>query len=628
MDYKYDQFPNDPGVREAQQMVISQANRGGLGVILAADAAQSGLVDAAAAAGGSAVLAGPGVIAHFSSAVAALECAVDWRRSQATPPAMAISLGMVEADGQSGEAVDHAKGLLAAAQAGDLWITEQIHGLVADAVPLVFVVADDALRADFDADPNQPPPRSRLIPVMAAAALVLIIGGGLWFVLGGEPVIEVVEVANRENMALPLPDLPSVAVVEFAVAEGQALPDHASQGMAAELARRLGANPELFVMNPGAAPGLTSANTAAEIAEALGVRFVFLGTNHPDQTPMELHGRLVDALTGQVVWQGTHALEPAGVTALANDLVAVLLPPEITPADADQPNPEPADAPVAAPAVAEQAPRPVNDEAFALYLRGRDLMTLATPSANAQAGALFREALELDPAFADATIELGFTQYYAAQGFDGDLTGDILLDIEALVRPALEQATNNPRGMALQSRLQMLRATMFRGGVESISPRYLAVDLAQRAVAAAPSDADNLAYLSRLYSFGIRTSQEALEMIERAMRINPNYPWTYQHVLGQNYQLTGRYEEAIVVLLAALERAPDTAVLHRELALTYVLADDVDSARLHLAELLRLVPNYTVATESQESIYMNPLNLERDVITLRRAGLPFAYREP
>ena len=47
-----------------------------------------------------------------------------------------------------------------------------------------------------------------------------------------------------------------------------------------------------------------------------------------------------------------------------------------------------------------------------------------------------------------------------------------------------------------------------------------------------------------------------------------------------------------------------------------------------MAELLRLVPDYTVATESRESIYLNPLNLERDVIALRRAGLPFAYREP
>ena len=607
-------------------MVNSQPKGGELGVILAADATESGLVDAAVADGASAVLTGSGVIAHFSSAVAAVECVTDWRRSQATPPAMAISLGMVGIDGQSGEAVDQALGLLAAAQAGDLWITDQIHGLVAEAVPLVFVIAGGALRADFDADPNQPPPRSRLIPVMAAA-LVLVIGGGLWLVLGGEPVIEAVEVANRENMALPLPDLPSVAVVQFAVAEGQALPDHASQGMAAELVRRLGANPSLFVMNPGAAPGLTSANTAAEISEALGVRFVFLGTNHPDRTPMELHGRLIDALTGQVVWQGVNALEPSGITALAYDLVVVLLTPELPTFDPGQPAGAPPDA-EPAPAIVVVPPRPVNGEAFALYLRGRDLMTQATPATNAQAGALFREVLEIDPAFADATIELGFTQYFAAQGFDGDLTGDILPGVEALVRPALEQAPNNPRGLALQSRLQMLRSTMFRGGVESISPRYLALDLAQRAVAAGPNDPDNLAYLSRLYSFGIRTSQEALEMIERAMRINPNYPWTFQHVLGQNYQLTGRYEEAITVLLAALERAPDAAVLHRELALAYVLAKNVEAARQHLAELLRLVPDYTVATESQESIYMNPLNLERDVITLRRAGLPFAYREP
>jgi adenylate cyclase len=611
-------------------MVNSQPDRSGLGVILAADAADSGLLDAVVAAGATAVLAGSGVIAHFTSAVTAVECAADWRRSNPNPPAaniaMSIALGLVGADGQSGEAVDQALGLLATAQKGDLWITDQIQGLVANRVPLVFAKVGDALRADFDTDPNQSSPRFRLIPGLAAA-LVLVTAGGLWFVLGGDPVIEVVDVAMPENMALPLPDLPSVAVVQFVVGEGQSLPDHASQGMAAELARRLGASADLFVMNPAAAPGLTSANTAAEISEALGVRFVFLGTNHPDQTPMELHGILVDALTGQVVWQGGNVLEPQGIAALANDLMAALLTPEL-PADLAQPNPAPAVDPVAPAAPAPTVTRPVNAQAFALYLRGRDFMTQATPASNAQAGALFREALEIDPAFAAATIELGFTRYYDAQGFDGDLTGEILIDVESLVRSALERDANNSRGLALQSRLQMLRGTLFRGGGEDISPRTLALDLAQRAVALAPNDADNLAHLSRLYSFGIRTTQEALEMIERAMRINPNYPWTYQHVLGQNYQLTGRYEEAIAVLLAALARAPDTAVLHRELALAYMLAKNVEAARLHMAELLRLIPGYTVATESQESIYLNPLNLQRDVITLRRAGLPFAYREP
>jgi len=607
-------------------MAATQSGQGRLGVILVAATADPGLVDAVGLAGGSAVVTEPGVIAHFSSAVSAMECALAWRRTQDAPPAIAISVGLVAAGGQSGEAVDNALELLAAAATGEFWVAENVLGLFADKIALVFRhTPSGGWLADFDADPNQPLPKSRRAPAIAAVVVLAVAAGALWFVLGGDPVIEPVEVATPANMALPLPDLPSVAIVQFAVAEGQTLPDHASRGMAAELARVLGTNAGLFVMNPAAGPGFTGANTAVEVAEALGVRFVFLGVIHPDDTPMELRGELVDALTGLTVWQGAKNLAPPGIAALAQELTAAVLAPDpAAPEDPDAAAGQPANAPGPVAALA----RPVDAEAFDLFVRGRTLMAEATVAANAQAGALFREALELDPEFTAATIELGFTLYYTAQGFDGDLTGDVLPELEDVIRAAMEQAPDDPRGMALQSRLEMLRGTMFRGGVEAISPRYLALDLAQRAVALAPNDPDNLAHLSRLYTFGIRTSQEGLEMIERAMRLNPNYPWTYQHVLAQNYQLTGRYEEAVTVLLAALERAPAAAVLHRELALSYVLAENVEAARLHMAELLRLVTDYTVATESRESIYLNPLNLERDVITLRRAGLPFAYREP
>ena len=602
-------------------MAVTQSGQGRLGVILAAATADPALVEAVALAGGSAVVTGANVIAHFSSAVSAMECALAWRRTQAAPAAIAVSLGMVAANGQSGDAVDGAVAMLARATPGDFWAAENVRGLVADKIALVFRRAPGGdWLADFDADPNQPPPKTRRAPAIAAVAVFAVAAGALWFVLAGDVVNEPVQVATPANMALPLPQLPSVAIVQFAVAEGQALPDHAARGMAAGLAQALGVNPGLFVMKPAAGPGFTGADTAVEVAEALGVRFVFLGVIHPDDTPMELRGQLVDALTGLTAWQGARDLAPPGIAALAQELTAAVLAPDAASNDAAQPANDPG--PVAALA------RPVDAAAFDLYVRGRTLMAQATVAANAQAGALFREALELDPEFTAATIELGFTLYFAAQGLDGDLTGDVLPELEDVIRAAMQQAPDDPRGLALQSRLEMLRGTMFRGGVEAISPRYLALDFAQRAVALAPNDPDNLAHLSRLYTFGIRTSQEGLEMIERAMRINPNYPWTYQHVLAQNYQLTGRYEEAVAVLLAALERAPAAAVLHRELALSYVLAENVEAARLHIAELLRLVPDYTVATESRESIYLNPLNLERDVIALRRAGLPFAYREP
>lgn len=595
-------------------------------IVMAADPADSALLNAVQNAGGRAVDTGRGFIGLFPSAVDALHCALTWREGRSAAATLSLSMGSVGADGQTGEAVEEALGLLDRAGPGELWIADNVLGLVAGKVPLVFervqgAPAGAGYRANFDADPNQPPPKSRRIPVFVAAIVVVALAaGGLWLVPAPQPPT-LTELAMPENMALPLPDLPSLAVLPF---EATDVPDHVAAGLLAETVRWLGTNPGLFVVDPAGTAALPDADSPARVAEALGVRFVFQGTLENAGDGVRLQGRLMDALTGSFLWQGTISADPDDLGALGRELAKTILaalgPQAVTPPDGQPEQPENV--------VVAATPAPVDPRAYDLFLQGRALMAVATPDANSQAQPLFQAALDIEPAFAAAAIEHGFTVYFQAQGLDGDLTGPPLPELEQSVRWAFAADPNNARGLALSSRLMMLRGTMFRGQFDDIPPRAIALDLAQRALAAAPNDPENLVHLARLYNFGIRTTQEGLELIQRAMRINPNYPWTYQLYLAQNYQLTGRYEEAIQVLLAALERKPDSPLIHRELALAYVLGDQVEAARLHMAELLRLVPGYSVPTESQESIYLNSLNLDRDVVALRRAGLPFAYREP
>ncbi len=596
-------------------------------VVLAADSADAGLGEAAAHHGGRVVDAGPPLVAVFPSAVDALGCALDWRLTQGSADTcFALTLGRFSADPGSGGPVDEARVLLDRAGPGELWVSDTVLGLVAGKVPLVFERPPGAIpgagyRANFDADPNQSPPKSHRNPILIAAVLIVALAaGGLWFLPAAE-LPTLTEIALPENMALPLPALPSVAVVPFAVPDGDDVPDHVAAGLLAETVRWLGTNPGLFVVDPAGAADFTAADSPARVAQALGVRFVFQGALDQRAEGITIEGSLVDALSGSYLWEGTVSENADGLSGLGQNLAETILsalgPEAVTPPDAQPEN-----------VVVALTPAPVDPGAYDLFLQGRALMAAATPDTNAQAQALFQAALDIDPAFAAAAIEHGFTVYFQAQGLDGDLTGDPLPLMEQSVGAVLAADPSNPRGLALSSRLMMLRGTMFRGQFDDIPPRTLALDFAQRAVAAAPNDPDNLVHLARLYNFGIRTTQEGLELMQQAMRINPNYPWTYQLYLAQNYQLTGRYAEAVQVLLAAQQRKPDSPVLHRELALAYVLGNDVETARPHMAELLRLVPGYSVATESQESIYLNSLNLDRDVIALRRAGLPFAYRGP
>jgi adenylate cyclase len=72
-----------------------------------------------------------------------------------------------------------------------------------------------------------------------------------------------------------------------------------------------------------------------------------------------------------------------------------------------------------------------------------------------------------------------------------------------------------------------------------------AVAEAERAIALDPNDAESYVLLASVFNlFGERTT-EAIELIEKAIRLNPRYPFGFSFNLGLAYNLTGRYEEAI-----------------------------------------------------------------------------------
>ena len=70
--------------------------------------------------------------------------------------------------------------------------------------------------------------------------------------------------------------------------------------------------------------------------------------------------------------------------------------------------------------------------------------------------------------------------------------------------------------------------------------------------------------------FGERTT-EAIELVEKAIRLNPRYPFEYPYQLGWAYRLVGRYEEAIAAQKQALLRNPNWLFSHAELWLNYRL---------------------------------------------------------
>ena len=63
--------------------------------------------------------------------------------------------------------------------------------------------------------------------------------------------------------------------------------------------------------------------------------------------------------------------------------------------------------------------------------------------------------------------------------------------------------------------------------------------------------------------------EEALRMVEQAMRLNPRYPPFYLFRLGWAYCLTGRYAEAVATLKESISRSPNYSACPPFLAVSY-----------------------------------------------------------
>src|SRR5207249_1454284 len=63
---------------------------------------------------------------------------------------------------------------------------------------------------------------------------------------------------------------------------------------------------------------------------------------------------------------------------------------------------------------------------------------------------------------------------------------------------------------------------------------------------------------------------EALELVEKAMRLNPRSPAWYLGALGMAYRRMGRHEEAVVALKQAILRSPNLLIAYCELAEAYL----------------------------------------------------------
>jgi adenylate cyclase len=350
---------------------------------------------------------------------------------------------------------------------------------------------------------------------------------------------------TEEAPALPLPDKPSIVVLPFDNMSGDPQQDYFSNGITEVLTSDLSRISSLFVIARNTAFSIGKSRNVQEVGKELGVRYVLEGSVQKADDQVRIVAQLIDTTTGSHLWSQRYDRPLKDIFALQDDIVQKIvttLKLQLT--------------------LQEQGyivrKHTDNLEAYDTFLRGAEYFSRFTKEGNAQARSLFEKAIVLDPQYAEAYAWLGWT--YNNEEFTRSPNPQNLQRAFELEQKALSLDDSLPRAHIVLSLVYALQS------------RYgLAMAAAERAIALAPNDAEGYAALASVFNFFEQRTTEAIGLLQKAIRLNPHYPFWYAYQVGLAYRLVGRYEEAIAVQKQALLRNPDSQWSYRDLSVNYWL---------------------------------------------------------
>jgi adenylate cyclase len=251
------------------------------------------------------------------------------------------------------------------------------------------------------------------------------------------------------------------------------------------------------------------------------------------------------------------------------------------------------------------AENPPELRAYGLILRGQDLSLRYRKEANLHARRLFEHAAEIDPDYGRCYAGMSRT-FNLAWRYHWTPNPQLALDKAVdLANAAIGYDSLDARGYG-----ELGFACLYRKQHDSSLAAY------ERALQLNPNDADILAEMGDSLTY-CGDPNRAVQLLTRAMRLNPYYPDWYLWYLGEAYFHIGDYEATI----ETLKRMRDQSEAHRLLASSYAQLNQMTEARHHAREVLRAHPNFSIAHWRTVPPDKDPTQLERFIDGLRKAGL-------
>lgn len=389
------------------------------------------------------------------------------------------------------------------------------------------------------------------------------------------------------------PDTPAIAVLPFENVSGDADQTYFADGITEDIITELSRFPELMVISRNST--FTYKGKVAKVQDVckdLGAGYVVEGRVRKVGNRVRINAQLIDGRTGGHLWAERYDRELEDIFAVQDDVTEKIVEAlEINLVRGGTPP--------------DMRNRLHDTEAYDCVLRGREQYRLFTGESNAAARDLYQRAIDLDPDYAEPYA--GLAETYVQ---------DWLTGTESTLDRAFELAQ---KAAARDATLPLVHEAL--STVHLFQGRHKeAMETAARWIELEPSNADAYATLAGAMHFA-GENEEVIGLIEKAMSLNPLYPFFYPHYMGLANMGLRRYEEAIAALKRAADRSPEALWPHVFLASCLGHLQKHDQAFAELAEVRRISPDFSIGSVKKLLPYKISDDFDGLVDGLQKAGL-------
>lgn len=565
-------------------------------------------------------LMGDGLLAEFGSVVDAVECAVVLQRAMVVRNTglaedrridirIGINLGdvIVEGDDRHGDGVNIAARLQQLAEPGGIAVSRTVVDHVKHKLALEFEPLGEQ-RVKNITEPigvyrlapqgkipkrhlSLPPSARRAGLFLAATILFLIVGIGatFWYFNG------------RHQQ--PIHRL-SIVVLPFTNLSSDPEQDYFADAITNDLTTNLSRIGDSFVIAPNTSRAYKGRNLdARQIGRELNVRYILDGSLRRTENKVRINAQLIDTETDAAIWSDRFDGDWTKSMQLQDEITGRLarrLDLELTEAESRR----------------AQSERPNNPNAVDLAMRGWSLLNQPrSRELLSQSRDFFEQALRIEPELPKALLGLAQTLAIEVINRWSSAPAEQLARATAAVNRVLSAFPND--AMA-----HFVKGEILRGSGKDFES---AIREDEAAILINPSLAPAYASLGIAKILAGR-AEEAFAPLQTAIRLSPRDPllnvWYFQ--ICHAYTHLGRDADAIEWCRRSVALGP-LWFAYVDLASAYAWTGQSAEAHAAVAELLKLMPNYTVDRWAHAGFSDNPVFLDqyqRIIEGLRNAGLP------